>query len=119
MNQGPQHALLFDRSAALERIGGDEELLQEIADLFLEEYPVLIKEIRNAVASRNAESLERSAHSLKGSVANFEARAAMEAAFRLESMGRTHNLDQAGQALLDLEAALEALDPALRDVSAD
>jgi two-component system, sensor histidine kinase and response regulator len=118
MNQGPQPAVLFDRSAALDRIGGDEELLQEIANLFLEEYPNLIHEIRAAVLSRDADALERGAHSLKGSVANFEAHAAVEVSLRLESMGRSGNLEQAKAALVELEAVFEALDPALRNLSA-
>jgi HPt (histidine-containing phosphotransfer) domain-containing protein len=117
MNQGSQAAQLLDRTAALDRIGGDEELLREIAGLFLSEYPSLIAEIRVAVQIGDARALERSAHSLKGSVANFEACAAVDAAFRLESMGRNGNLDQTASALAALEAAFEALHPALIDLS--
>ena len=119
MNQQPQSATLFDRSAALDRIGGDEELLREIAGLFLSEYPQLIQEIRVAIESVNAQALERNAHSLKGAVANFEARAAVNAAFRLESIGRSGNLDQAAVAFTDLELAFAELQPVLLNLSTE
>jgi two-component system sensor histidine kinase/response regulator len=119
MNQEPETAPLLDRSAALERIGGDEELLREIARLFLSEYPLLIQEIRLAIENGDTEALERSAHSLKGSVANFEARCAVDAAFRLEALGRNRSLDRVGPALADLEAAFESLNPELKRLSSE
>ena len=61
----------LDKAVALDRLGGDEELLQEVAELFLEEYPPLMTQIRSAIDNGNSQELERSAHSLKGSVANF------------------------------------------------
>ncbi len=113
MKPGFQSAMLLDRSIALERVGGDEELLREIAGLFLAEYPTLLRDIRVALEKADAEALERSAHSLKGAVSNFEARRAFEAAFRLETMGRTKNLDRAPAALTELEEVLRALHPEL------
>ena len=63
------------------------ELLQELAGLFLDECPQRMAEIREAIARRDAAALEQAAHALKGSVANFGARAAIEAAHRLEMAG--------------------------------
>ena len=117
MKPGFQPTMLLDRSAALERIGGDEDLLKEIAGLFLAEYPVLIEGIRVALERGDAEALERSAHNLKGSVANFEARPAVEAALRLEAMGRNRNLDRAWSALTELEEVLRVLHPELINLS--
>ena len=113
MKPGFQPAILLDRSVALERVGGDEELLKEIAGLFLIEYPILLQDIRAALARADAESLERSAHSLKGAVSNFEARLAFDAALRLETIGRSKNLARAPSALIDLEAVFQALHPEL------
>jgi hypothetical protein len=50
---------------------------------------------------------------LKGSVANFGAAAAVEAALILENMGRTRQLKEATQGLRNLELALSALRPEL------
>ena len=100
---------VLERATALARVGGDLDLLKEIAALFLEEYPRELDEIRKAVATSNSHMLERSAHGLKGSVANFGARAAVDAAFQLEQFGKAGKLDQASVVLADLERALAQL----------
>jgi CheY-like chemotaxis protein len=82
----------FDRAAILDRVGGDIELLREIAGLFLNEAPVLLDGIRRALSAQDAPALERAAHSLKGSVGTFGARAAQAAAGELEARGRAGNL---------------------------
>src|ERR1700680_2673590 len=102
--QTPENAL--DRELALSRVGGDKELLREIAVLFIEECPRAFAEIQEAIVCRDAAKLENAAHALKGSVANFGARDAVEAAFRLEQMGRAGKLSESAEALGALEHAL-------------
>ncbi|MGH7935928.1 MAG: Hpt domain-containing protein, partial [Chthoniobacterales bacterium] len=102
--QTPENAL--DRQLALSRVGGDKQLLQEIAVLFIEECPRAVGQIQEAVARGDAAKLENAAHALKGSVANFGARNAVEAAFRLEQMGRTNQISDAAGMLVKLESAL-------------
>ncbi|HYO83210.1 MAG TPA: Hpt domain-containing protein [Bryobacteraceae bacterium] len=104
---------LFDRDAILDRVGGDEELLREITEIFLSEYPGLLEEIRTAVDTRDTGKLEVSAHTLKGSVSNFGADAATAAARDLEAMARKGQLDDAPNALNALELHFAALLPAL------
>ena len=106
----------LDRQLALSRVGGDVELLREIAVIFLGDYPRSIAEIRAAIVAGDGSQLEASAHSLKGSVANFGARAAVEATMRLEQMGHARqmrlaadSLDALEQALTKLRVELEAL----------
>lgn len=100
---------VMDRALALARVGGDLELLKEIAALFLDEYPLALDDMRKALAAGDAKLLDRAAHGLKGSVANFCARSAEDAAFQLEQMGRTQKLDRAPQTLAALEQALASL----------
>jgi len=100
---------VLDRATALARVGGDLDLLKEIAALFLEEYPRELEVMRKALAAGDAYTLERSAHGLKGSVANFGAPAAVDAAFQLEQFGKTAKLDQVPVALAALERALALL----------
>jgi len=108
----------LDYAVALERLGGDEELLQEVAVLFLEEYPTLMAEIRAAEESGNAHRLERAAHSLKGSVANFGADCAVQAALELEKIGRSGDLAGAKAALAELEAVMATLQPSFEQLAA-
>jgi HPt (histidine-containing phosphotransfer) domain-containing protein len=99
----------LDREVALARVGGDLELLKEIAVLFLENYQVWLAEIRQATELGDAQAVERTAHGLKGSVANFGARKAVEASLSLESLGRSRDLTGATESLAALELALETL----------
>jgi signal transduction histidine kinase/CheY-like chemotaxis protein len=78
----------FDYRLALREVDGDEELLRELAEVFLEDHPRLVAALREAVTGRDPERLRRAAHALKGAVANFAARDATAAARRLEAMGR-------------------------------
>jgi two-component system, sensor histidine kinase and response regulator len=103
----------LDESLALSRVGGDVELLKEVVELFLDDYPSTFEKIKAAVASRNATALEHAAHSLKGSVSTFGASRAFEAAFTLEKQGRSGDLADAQESLVQLEQALEALRPEL------
>lgn len=113
----PNQLAVLDRSIALSRVGGDAELLQEMAQLFLEEYPVQLDAVRSAVQQRDAHALERSAHSLKGSVGNFGAVAAHEAALTLEMIARRGQLDSVDSAFGALESALRALDPLMHKLA--
>ncbi len=99
----------MDRSLALSRIGGDDDLLREIAGLFLQEYPGLLARLAAAVSENDAQTVERAAHSIKGSVANFGAQSAFEAALALEQMGRAEKLVDAHAQLSALELALASL----------
>jgi HPt (histidine-containing phosphotransfer) domain-containing protein len=103
----------LDESVALSRVGGDVELLREVVGLFLDDYPQSLELIREAVAKGDQSSLERHAHSLKGSVSTFGADEAFEAALALEKQGRTGDLACAQDGLRRLEHAMIALRPEL------
>jgi HPt (histidine-containing phosphotransfer) domain-containing protein len=91
---------------ALERIGGDEELLVDIAAVFLTEYPELLNEMQDAVASADADVLQRSAHTLKGSLLAIGAERAAELALELEMQGRQQKAGSATESLRELSIAL-------------
>ena len=104
---------VFDLSKALDRVEGDLELLQEMADLFLEEYPHMLEEIGNAITAGDAQALQHAAHTLKGSVSNFATDKTTEASFVLEKMGRQQDLACAATALATLKQELARLTPVL------
>ena|SRR5579872_1754519 len=115
MNEQLQEQVL-DRATALARVGGDLDLLKEIAALFLDEYPRELDDIHKALAAADAHKLERSAHGLKGAVANFGAAAAVDAAFQLEQLGKAGKLDQVPPPLAALERALALLHAELSSI---
>jgi signal transduction histidine kinase/DNA-binding response OmpR family regulator len=102
-----------DKTAALKRTGGDAQLLRELVQMFLQEYPGLLAEIHAAIAAPDAPKLRRASHTLKGAVGTFAAQSACEAAERLEQMGRQGDLNGSDEAYGALEAAIERLRPVL------
>ena len=75
---------LIDREGALERIGGDAELYEEVVQIFLEDVPVQLGILREALASGDLKVGERQAHSLKSAAANIGAEAMRSACFQAE-----------------------------------
>ncbi len=103
----------FDLATALDRVDGDTELLKELAGLFLDECPKRMAEIRRAILERDTSGLRKSAHALRGSVANFGAPAATEAAALLEKGGHDQDWADVEPAWAALEEAIAGLTPAL------
>jgi two-component system, sensor histidine kinase and response regulator len=104
---------VLDRSALLTQFGDDAELLQGIVELFLQDAATLLFGISDSISRRDSRALEYAAHKLKGSVANFHAGAVVEAAQRLEKIGRGRDLSGAPLALAALENEMRRLEPAL------
>jgi signal transduction histidine kinase/CheY-like chemotaxis protein/HPt (histidine-containing phosphotransfer) domain-containing protein len=104
----------FDKVAALQRMAGDEELLREMVDVFLQEQGKWMADIRAAVASGDAALLKRGAHTLKGAVDSCGGHRVRAAAMPLEQMGREGKLDGAAAALVGLTHEMDTLVPALR-----
>jgi len=110
---------LVDRTAALSRTGGDSTLLGEIAALFTEEYPKSMQKIETALTSGDARTVEREAHSLKGSVANFGAPVVVEAALAVEMCARNKDLTDAPARVEALRLVLERLRPELEALASE
>jgi len=102
----------------LARVGGDRQLLAEISRLFVDDAPRHLERIRQALDTRDAESLRRAAHGLKGAAANFDAEAVVDAARTLEEIGRTGTFDGHEAAWQALTFETDQLIRTLRAVSA-
>ena len=110
---------IIDWEAAFKHFEGDVELMKEIAEMFLEESPVLMDTMREALDRGDSGALERAAHTVKGSVGNFAAESAFQAAQRVEQIGRDGNMVEAEEAYRALEEELERLKPALTALGRD
>ena len=106
---GPQ----WDRSHALEVVGGDPDLLKDVIEAFLQECPLLVERIGEAIVRSDTDSLRRAAHTVKSGLWNFGAEQSSELAARLEEMGRCRELKDAAETLATLRARLDRLVPEL------
>jgi PAS domain S-box-containing protein len=103
----------LDWGEALSAVNGDQELLRDVVDAFLDESPKVMAEIRSSIGASDGVVLRRAAHTLKGSVRLFGAHQANELAYRLETMGRDADFSLAGETLASLHGEMERILPEL------
>jgi HPt (histidine-containing phosphotransfer) domain-containing protein/anti-sigma regulatory factor (Ser/Thr protein kinase) len=99
----------IDLATFMAIVDGDKGLMMELGQIFLEDYPVQMTELRKAIDRSDACQLERTAHSLKGSLGTIAAGNARALAYDLEMMGHTGCLDKAAITLQQLTAELDRL----------
>ena len=103
----------FDLTAALNYVGGDRELLDELLGIFAEDAPVRMEAIRRAIAGGDTPELMREAHTLKGALKVIGATTAAGLAEGLEALGRaggTNGADKLGAALeREMDRLLQSL----------
>jgi HPt (histidine-containing phosphotransfer) domain-containing protein len=93
LNPGPINEIRSLPSSA------ETDLANEIAQLFFDQTPALIKKISVAISEDDCESLFMSAHSLKSSAANLGAERLSELAKTLEFNGREERLTESAGTL--------------------
>jgi PAS domain S-box-containing protein len=96
---GAQHAQTpastVDEDKLLERCQGDRDLLVEIIGLFEGETDGLLRQVVEAIESRDASTIAKTAHTLKGSIGNFTDAEPYKAAKRLEQDALQNNFSAA------------------------
>lgn len=105
---------IFNLDEALARADQDHELLQAMAELFLEHGPKDLAEIKAALDVRDVAAVGRFAHRLKGAVLQLCAPAMLEAAKRMEEAGKAGDIAAAAALYGGLEGELTGLLDALR-----
>ena len=113
--KAPEAAASWNRAEALDRIGGDEELLRDLCHIFLEESPKLLQRLQQAVSAGDTDGVMRAAHSLKGEASYLGADGTSHAAREMEEMGQQRDLSRAGEALAVLQREVASLQLELRD----
>jgi two-component system, sensor histidine kinase and response regulator len=106
---------VVDWGEALHSVNGDQRLLRDIVEAFLDESPRLLTMIRGSIEQQDPKTLQRAAHTLKGSTRYFGATQVSEMALQLESMGARGQLVHARDALVDIEREMARLTPILVD----
>jgi HPt (histidine-containing phosphotransfer) domain-containing protein len=107
----------FDRDALRQRLSGDHELMTDVIRVFLEDLPVRLAAIKDAVTTRNAGALREAAHVLKGAAANLSAGGLFEAAGVLERLGAESHMDAAQGAWRQLSVEASNVIDVLRGTS--
>jgi signal transduction histidine kinase/CheY-like chemotaxis protein len=89
-------------------VAGDARLLLRVREAFAKQTPALLSSIRTAIDTHDAETLQKSAHTLKGAISNFGVDTTPAQA--LEHAGRDQDFALAAQLFPRLEDALRDLE---------
>ena len=111
----PADKSIFDRTEALEQCLESEEMLTQLARVFLANADAMLAAIADAVRAGDAKAVHHSAHTFKGAVGNLAAKRSHEAALRLEQMGRLNDLSSAAEAFEQLKEAFNELKACLHE----
>jgi signal transduction histidine kinase/DNA-binding response OmpR family regulator len=103
----------IDGHELLERVGGDREFLTELVSLFREDGPKQLDKIRTALEKNDPEDVLRSAHSLRGTLANLAAQPAADLAAEIEHASKSEDLTRAKAAFQNLDLELPRVIDAL------
>ena len=99
----------------MDRVGGDEDLRDDVIRLFLTDCPKRLAAIKIAVDRRDADLIRTTAHELKGAAGNLAATGLFEAAAILERIGEESRMSAAEPAWRRLSSeAAEVIDSLLR-----
>ena len=110
---------VYDLSSTLRRTGGDESLLFDLMELFVEDCPRQLQTIREAIDCGDHPAIRRFSHALKGTIANFSTVRAFKAAGNLEEIAEAQDLVAAEMAFVKLEEELDRLKEAFRVAAND
>ena len=92
---------------------GEPDVLVELIELFLEDVPLQLVALREAVKGEDADSVQRVAHTLKGSCGNMGAARMAEICADLQEIGDSGDLARAPELLERLEAEFDRVRSAL------
>ena len=84
----------FDRSALLQRIMNDEEILTHILKSFATNISGMQEKLHGAIAAGDVAEIRLQAHSIKGAAANISALAVFQVAEAMEQAARKEELDE-------------------------
>ena len=99
-----------------EQVGGDDELMVEIIDLFLEERKGQVVGMDDCIANQDWVSLSKIAHTIKGSLASLHATRSRARAQELETASKNGDAEVSVRAHRQLIRDLEILEPVLLEL---
>lgn len=104
---------LWNPAIALRRMGADTSLLSCMVDYFLEDSPVLLRDLKQKIAAGDAPEASRLAHSLRSLCCNIEANDAAQAGILVEAACRAETLDEASALMPPLTEQVRRLSDVL------
>ncbi len=99
----------WDKSFALEQTAGDEELLAELLELFVDSSFDNLSKLKEAIKVKDTAGVIAEAHSLKGSSASLGIESVRQLVLAMELDARDGSTMVAAASISELEAQLEEI----------
>ncbi len=109
-------APVVDEQALMAGVRGDEKLLRELIDIFMEDSSAMLTQMKEAIEREDPSELASSAHAFIGSLGNFASRRAFNKARELERKARDADLDSAAGLFAELVEETARLEEALQEI---
>lgn len=111
VNRMRENAEVLSRQAlnTIREMSGNQDVFRELLEMFISDSTERLQAMRAALEANNAQALEREAHALKGSCANFGAERLEEMCLRLQQLGSQGEIAPAREMFPSLEAELRRL----------
>jgi HPt (histidine-containing phosphotransfer) domain-containing protein len=109
MKQSDKSGRVLDVEVALAHVDGDTQLLSELAEMFVQDFPRMAEDLREGILHSDYAIVERTAHTLRGRLAFFGITMLREQLSDLERMGRDQDLAAALELLTDIKIAMDPI----------
>lgn len=100
---------LVDWSAALDVMGGSEDLLRDILESVLEETPQQLQSLRDSIEAADAQTARRAAHTVLGNMRAISVSVAMDQATIVEHLARDAKFDEIHAPLSELQSIIDGV----------
>jgi PAS domain S-box-containing protein len=109
----PRQVAVWDRAGLIDRVLGDEELVEEIVREYLADTPRQLQSLETFLRAGDLQGIQRQAHSIKGASANMGGDRLRAVAEELEAAAKAGDLDVARRLAAEIPAELRALETAM------
>ncbi len=99
--------VIINKKEALEAIGNDEELLKEMYNIFIEEAPSLMKNLKIAIKEGKSPDITLNSHSLKSSSGHIGAKTMEKLAYQMERAGKNGEISDLSDLYENLQKELD------------
>jgi two-component system, sensor histidine kinase and response regulator len=103
----------------LTRVENDRDLLDELIEIFKEEFPRLLQSLQQFIACGDMKNVEATSHALKGMLSGLSVTRAAAIASRLEQLARDGKTSELTEVLAVLEREVTDLLPELDTYTAE
>jgi CheY-like chemotaxis protein len=107
--KSPKAALPIDLPSVMERIGGDETFLQELIDIYIEDFIEKYAKLKHAIELNDFKAIKEIGHSLRGSSGNLSLSGLHSTSTNIEHSGNEEDIEQVRLLFIQLNKEFEKL----------